>query len=99
MGSGAIIVADQTVSAAEMLLRVLNFFANESCGKCTPCRVGTVQARDVVERIVAGQQSKGDVNRLLELAKTLGSMSLCGLGLSVAWPIESAITYFREDFV
>ena len=99
LGSGAIIVADQSVSAAEMLLWVLNFFANESCGKCTPCRVGTVQARDIVQRIVGGDRRAGDVDRLLNLAKTMGTMSLCGLGLSVAWPIESAIKYFREDFV
>ena len=98
LGSGAIIVADQSVSAAEMLLWVLNFFANESCGKCTPCRVGTVQALEIVQRIVGGDGQDDDVDRLLKLAKTLGSMSLCGLGLSVQWPIESAIKYFREDF-
>ena len=99
LGSGAIIVADQTVSAAEMLLWVLNFFVNESCGKCTPCRVGTIEARDILARIVAGDRRQGDIDRLMKLAKTMGTMSMCGLGLSAAWPIESAIKYFRDDFV
>ena len=103
VGSGAIVVADQSVSAAEMLLWILNFFAHESCGKCTPCRVGTVEARDIVQQIVdrsstRGAHSRGRVERLLKLAKTLGTMSFCGLGLSVAWPIESAVTHFPEDF-
>jgi len=98
LGSGAIIVADKSVSAAEMLLWVLNFFVHEACGKCTPCRVGTVQARDIMQGIVAGNRQQGDVDQLLALAKTLGTMSLCGLGLSVAWPIDSAIKYFKEDF-
>ena len=102
VGSGAIIVADQTVSVASMLLWILKFFEVESCGKCTPCRIGTVRAREIVERITFGELRNPDVakdiDELLSLARTLGSMSFCGLGQSVAWPIESAIKYFRYDF-
>lgn len=98
VGSGAVIVADKSANAAEVLLGLLSFFEHESCGKCTPCRIGTVQAREIVGRIVAGRGESGDLDRLLRLSKTLGATSLCGLGQSVAWPIESAIKHFRTDF-
>lgn len=99
LGSGAIVVADESVNAAEMLLGLLDFFARESCGKCTPCRVGVVQARDVVAKIVSGNGDAEDLRRLEELAETLQTMSLCGLGMSVAWPIESALRHFPRDFL
>lgn len=98
VGSGGIIVADDSVSAVEVLLWILQFFEVESCGKCTPCRIGTVQARQVVERILAGGGQPGDIERLTKLAKVLERTSFCGLGQSVAWPIESAIQQFRTDF-
>ena len=99
VGSGAIMVADQTVSAATMLLWILHFFEHESCGKCTPCRIGTRQARQITARFAQGAGRPGDRAALLRLAKTLDRSSFCGLGHSVAWPIESAIRYFPEDFV
>ena len=57
-----------------------------------------MQAREIVERIVEGEGKRGDVDRLLRLADTLGTTSFCGLGQSVAWPIKSAIQHFQEDF-
>ena len=98
VGSGAIIVADQSVNVPEMLLWILRFFEYESCGKCTPCRIGTVQARHLVERIVLGQGARDDIDELLRIANTLKVSAFCGLGESVAWPIESAITHFHSDF-
>lgn len=98
VGSGAIIVADDSVNAVTMLLWILQFFEAESCGKCTPCRIGTKQARQIVERIASSQGQGGDIERLLQLGKTLERTSFCGLGQSAAWPIESAIQYFRADF-
>lgn len=98
VGSGAVIVADQSVNAARMLLWLLEFFARESCGKCTPCRIGTVEARNVVQRVVSGRGEAGDMDRLQQLADLLQMTSLCGLGQSLAWPIRSALTHFPEDF-
>jgi len=98
VGSGAIIVADTTVNVVEMLQWVLQFFEAESCGKCTPCRIGTTQARKLVDNIRTAEASHGDIDRLLELARMLDQTSLCGLGQSIAWPIESAIKHFRDDF-
>lgn len=98
VGSGGIIIADNSVSAVTMLLWLMQFFEFESCGKCTPCRVGTRQVRKMVQRIADSQGQPGDIERLLQLAKTLERTSFCGLGQSVAWPIKSAIEHFRADF-
>lgn len=98
VGSGAVIVADSTVNAAEMLRWVLHFFEKESCGKCTPCRIGTTQARQLVDEIRVRGAADEDIERLMKLARMLDQTSLCGLGQSVAWPIESAIKHFRSDF-
>lgn len=98
VGSGAVVVADQSVNVARMLLWLLEFFARESCGKCTPCRIGTVEARDIVQRVVSGRSEPGDLDRLQQLADLLQMTSLCGLGQSLAWPIRSALKHFPEDF-
>ena len=98
IGSGAIIVADHTVSAASMLKWLIHFFEMESCGKCTPCRIGTCQAQKLAARFADGNGRDGDIERLLQLATLLDRTSFCGLGQSVAWPIESAIRHFRDDF-
>lgn len=98
IGSGAIIVANDTVNTASMLQWLLHFFEQESCGMCTPCRIGTRQARQIADRFAEGRGRQGDTDRLLQLAKLLGRTSFCGLGQSVAWPIESAIRHFADDF-
>ena len=98
LGSGGIMFADSSVSAVRMLLWILQFFESESCGKCTPCRIGTCQSREIVQRIDNHAGKDGDIDRLLALAKTLDRTSFCGLGQSVAWPIESAVRHFPDDF-
>lgn len=98
LGSGAVMVADSTINVVSMLHWVLQFFEHESCGKCTPCRVGTRLAREIVARIEQGSGATGDIDGLRQLARHLEQMSFCGLGQSVAWPIESAIERFTEDF-
>jgi NADH:ubiquinone oxidoreductase subunit F (NADH-binding)/NADH:ubiquinone oxidoreductase subunit E len=94
LGSGAIIVADDSVTIPRMLHWLLWFFEQESCGKCTPCRIGTRQARQILDRIAAGRTDSNDLPRLRELAQMLGNTSLCGLGQSAAWPIQSALVHF-----
>ena len=86
-------------NAAEMLLWILQFFAVESCGKCTPGRIGTVTARKMGEKFVADIGTHNELKELRTLADTIGKTSFCGLGHSVAWPIKSAIDLFARDFV
>jgi len=91
-------VADERFSAVTILLWILQFFENESCGKCTPCRVGTRQRRELVQRIEAGNGQSGDVDRLMRLSDFVERTSFCGLGQSVAWPVASAVECFPSDF-
>ena len=98
LGSGAMLILDESVSAPALLHGILRFFESESCGKCTPCREGTREARIVVERMAGGQSRAGDLDELRRLARMLGLASFCGLGQSVAWPIESALKHFGHEF-
>jgi NADH:ubiquinone oxidoreductase subunit F (NADH-binding) len=98
LGSGGFLVCDQSVSPLKMLRELLRFFALESCGKCTPCRIGTEEAREILDRMVAGQAEAADHDRLKRLARLLQNASLCGLGNSVAKLIQSALSYFPECF-
>jgi NADH:ubiquinone oxidoreductase subunit F (NADH-binding)/NADH:ubiquinone oxidoreductase subunit E len=98
LGSGAMFILDESVSAVTLLAWLLHFFESESCGKCTPCREGTHEARRIVERIAAGERRADDARRLLQLARIMKSASFCGLGQSVAIPIESALQHFGREF-
>jgi NADH-quinone oxidoreductase subunit F len=91
-------ILDTSVSATKLLFWLLQFFEFESCGKCTPCREGTREARVVIERIANGQARAGDASELKRLASMLGTASFCGLGQSVAIPIESAFQHFGNEF-
>jgi len=99
LGSGAILICDQTVSPLEMLRELMFFFEVESCGKCTPCRIGTRNARIALDRMVAGKKSNGDAKALLNLAELLKNSSFCGLGQSAAMPILSAVSNFEQLFL
>jgi NADH:ubiquinone oxidoreductase subunit F (NADH-binding)/NADH:ubiquinone oxidoreductase subunit E len=98
LGAGAFMICDQSISPVAFLHQILHFFEVESCGKCTPCRVGTYTAHLLLSRMVAGKGKLGDVAELLALADNLQDASFCGLGQSVAIPIRSAITQFPTDF-
>jgi NADH:ubiquinone oxidoreductase subunit F (NADH-binding) len=76
---------------------LLNFFKNESCGKCTPCRVGTHRAYDTLTRISEGQGMPGDIEQLLMLVDGLVKMSNCGLGQTAAVPIKDILKHFRAE--
>ncbi len=99
LGAGAFLICDQTVSPVALLRELLHFFEVESCGKCTPCRVGTRQAREILDRLVAGEGTQDDPTRLIQLAETLEKTSFCGLGQSAAWPIKSALLHFGAAFL
>lgn len=98
LGAGAFLVCDQTVSPVDFLREVLYFFKVESCGKCTPCRVGTHRSYEILAGMTHGSGKPGDVDELYALAEVMQDSSFCGLGQSVAVPIKSALTHFKEAF-
>ena len=98
LGAGVMLVLDESVSAVELLRSILHFFEAESCGKCTPCREGTREARIVVDHVARRQGRAGDVDELKRLARMMNVASFCGLGQSAAWPIESALKHFGNEF-
>jgi len=98
LGAGAVLVCDRSVSAVAFLREELRFFAAESCGKCTPCRVGTWRAFEILSRMAAGKGQRGDVAELKALADNMLLTSFCGLGQSVPIPMNSAMGHFAEEF-
>ena len=98
IGSGGLVVMDSHTCMVEVARFFMNFTQNESCGKCVPCREGTKRMLEILERIVAGQGRDGDIDLLLELADTISSTALCGLGKSAPSPVVSTIKNFREEY-
>lgn len=98
LGAGAFLVCDRRVSAVAMLREILHFFAAESCGKCTPCRVGTWRSLEILDRMAAGKGQAGDVEELNSLADLMQASSFCGLGQSVGIPMKSAMEHFSAEF-
>ncbi len=98
IGSGGLVVMDESSCMVEVARFFMNFTQNESCGKCVPCREGTKRMLEILERIVAGNGRDGDIELLLELADTITSTALCGLGKSAASPVVSTIKNFRSEY-
>ena len=98
LGGGGMLICDQTVSPLRILRELVRFFELESCGKCTPCRIGTYESRKILDRMLAGETSSADLGRLTSLATLMQEASLCGLGMSVHKPVLSALKHFPECF-
>jgi formate dehydrogenase iron-sulfur subunit len=98
LGHGGIVVFDDTVDMAHMARYAMEFCAIESCGKCTPCRIGSTRGVEVIDRILAGTDGERNVRLLEELCETMVQGSLCGLGGMAPFPVQSALKHFREDF-
>jgi NADH:ubiquinone oxidoreductase subunit F (NADH-binding) len=98
LGAGAILVCDESVSPVALVRELMYFFEVESCGKCTPCRIGTRLARELLDRIVSGETLATDFDELKALATVLEADSLCGLGQFAALPLKSAMNHFEEQF-
>ena len=98
IGSGGLVVMDEHTCMVEVARFFMNFTQNESCGKCVPCREGTKRMLQILERIVAGQGEEEDLDMLLELADTISSTALCGLGKTAPLPVISTIKYFRDEY-
>jgi formate dehydrogenase iron-sulfur subunit len=101
LGHGGVVVFDDRVDMARMARYALEFCAAESCGKCTPCRIGSTRGVELVDRIIAGRGNgaqQADLALLDELCDTMFNGSLCGLGGMTPFPVRSALKHFREDF-
>lgn len=99
IGSGGMVVMDSKTCMVEVARFFMSFTQNESCGKCVPCREGTRRMLEILERIVAGNGREEDIDLLLELADTISSTALCGLGKTAGNPVVSTIRNFREEYL
>lgn len=98
IGSGGLVVMDEDTCMVEVARFFMNFTQNESCGKCVPCREGTMRMLQILERIVQGKGTLEDLDMLEELADTISSTALCGLGKTAAFPVISTLKYFRDEY-
>ena len=98
MGSGGMIVMDEDNCMVDIAKFFLGFIVDESCGKCTPCRIGTRRMLDILTRITEGKGRDGDIERLEELANTIKATALCGLGQTAPNPVLATIKFFRDEY-
>ena len=98
LGHGGIVVFDQETDMLELARHFMAFTADESCGKCTPCRVGSVRAREILDGIAQGRGRPGDLELLADLGETMKQTSLCALGGRAPYPVLTAIEHFRKEF-
>lgn len=98
MGSGGMIVLDEDTCMVDLARFFMEFVQNESCGKCTPCRIGTRRMSEILTRLTQGRGKPGDIELLLELGNVVKNSSLCGLGQTAPNPVLSTITNYREEY-
>lgn len=99
MGSGGLIVMDDTKCMVNLAKFYLGFTVDESCGKCTPCRIGTKRMLEILEKVTEGNGETEDLEKLERLAKTIQKASVCGLGQTAPNPVLSTIKYFRDEYI
>ncbi|MBI4402488.1 MAG: SLBB domain-containing protein [Nitrospirae bacterium] len=98
LGHGGIVVYDDETDMVELARHFMAFTADESCGKCTPCRIGSVRGREILERIQVGRGRPGDLDLLADLGETMKTASLCAFGGRAPYPVLTAIEHFGEEF-
>lgn len=98
LGSGAVIIMDETTDMVQVLRRISRFYFSESCGQCTPCREGTGWLYRMLTRIVEGQGRPEDLERLEEVARKIEGRTICALGDAAAMPVRSFLKHFRPEF-
>ncbi|MBQ2846456.1 MAG: SLBB domain-containing protein, partial [Firmicutes bacterium] len=98
MGSGGMVVMDDTTCMVNIARFFLNFTAKESCGKCVPCRIGTTRMMEILDRICEGEGQEGDIELLEELCVSIKDGALCGLGQTAPNPVLTTIRYFRNEY-
>ncbi len=98
VGTAGLIVMDEDTDLIRVLTRIAKFYYHESCGQCTPCREGTVWMWKILDRFVHGQGTMADVDMLMEIANNVEGNTICALGDAAAWPVQSMIRRFRDEF-
>jgi len=98
LGTGAIIVINEDTCMVNVARRTMRFFAHESCGKCTPCRVGSRRILDILEKMEAGRGQSGDIERLQSLCDGITGRTFCPMGDALAAPMRSSLRLFAGEF-
>ncbi len=98
LGSGAVIVMDETTCMVDALYRLSEFYMEESCGQCTPCREGTGWMTRILHRIEHGHGEEGDLEQLMNVANNIEGRTICALGEAAAWPVQSFLKQFHDEF-
>lgn len=98
LGSGGVIVMDETVSMPQVLEVISRFYRHESCGQCTPCREGTIWTYKILYRLNRGRGRPGDLETLLDLANNMDGTTICPFGSAAAWPIQAMLKKFPQEF-
>jgi bidirectional [NiFe] hydrogenase diaphorase subunit len=98
MGSGGLVIIDDTTKMPDFANFFMDFCVDESCGKCIPCRIGTVQISKILDKIIAGEGEPEDLEKLDDLCQLVKTTSLCGLGQSAPNPVLSTLKYFRDEY-
>jgi formate dehydrogenase iron-sulfur subunit len=98
LGHGSLVVFDDTVDMAAMARFAMEFCAAESCGKCTPCRIGSTRGVELIDKITAGIDRDRNIDTLVDLCEVMADASLCAMGGFTPYPVRSALTHFAEDF-
>jgi formate dehydrogenase iron-sulfur subunit len=98
LGHGGIVVFDESVDMAQQAKFAMEFCAIESCGKCTPCRLGSTRGAETIEKIMLGEDVSGNKKLLLDLCEVMTDGSLCAMGGLTPLPVRSAMLHFGEDF-
>lgn len=98
LGSGAVIIMDETTCMVDALYRISEFYMEESCGQCTPCREGTGWLVRLLHRIKEGHGKPGDVEKLVNVADNIEGRTICAMGEAAAWPVQSFVKHFHHEF-
>lgn len=98
LGSGGVMVMDESTCIVKVLERISKFYRHESCGQCTPCREGTGWLYRLIHKIELGEGTMRDLNRLAKVAKGIEGRTICAFGEAAAWPVDGALKYFYDEF-
>ncbi|MDG2289260.1 MAG: NADH-ubiquinone oxidoreductase-F iron-sulfur binding region domain-containing protein, partial [Woeseiaceae bacterium] len=98
IGHGGIVVFDDMADMAQLARFAMEFCAIESCGKCTPCRIGSTRGVEVIDKLIEGVDREQNHELLVDLCDTMESASLCAMGGMTPYPVRSVLKYFAEDF-
>ena len=99
LGSGAVIIMDDTTCIVNVMLRIAEFYMDESCGQCTPCREGTGWMTRIIHNIQHGKGKEGDIKLLENIAENIAGRTICALGDAAAWPVQGFIRHYREEIL